>query len=225
MAPTTKPPSTASSTDSSHNDIPASPTVAIHTTGASRNPPLSPPRPIFLGNGRHSDEQDESAPTTPQPGQQNPFGTPSGSIMGAGDLTPSLSPSSRVQSTGSGFGYFPGGDIASRASGILSVHGRTPSNGANPFSSARSNISGLSSSDGISEMARPNMPNRSSTAIREAFQSPPARPMTFVGSRVGSSANIAGERTIRAPAKRLKSTMLTGEIDKPWTKKKDTIGR
>lgn len=232
--PAIKVPSTASSSDDS---APPSPVIVPKSpvTGSTRQPPLSPPRAIFMtGTGRSDEEaQADSAPTTPGL-HPNPFGTPGAT---PGDQTPTFSASSRVQSSASGFGYFPG-DITTRASGILSVHASTnefggfahtrnasaisTNGGQNPFSSGRSNISGLSSNDGISEVGRPGLPTRASSAIREAFQSPPLRPMTIHGtSRTGSTVQV----NARAPAKRMKSTMLTGEIEKPWTQKKNTVGR
>jgi hypothetical protein len=206
-----KPPSTASSTDASSSSE-------------------SLPMPNV--------EVVDSMPPTPG---QNPFGTPGGSIASRGDMTPTFSTSSRVQSSSSlayGQGYFP--DITTRASGILSVHAsssdlqgfshaRTPSGGApNPFSSGRSNISGLSGASSVGDITelprRQNLPPRTQSAIREAFQSPPPRQMSFLGSAPGSTLNVAGTPS-RAPAKRLKSTMLTGEIEKPWTKNKDKVAR
>jgi hypothetical protein len=221
MAPVTKskiakPPSTASS----DSDSESSPDVQVI---------VSPTMDIA-----------DSAPPTPG-ASGNPFGTPAASIITPGDQTPTLSASSRVPSFAYASGYFPA-DISSRASGILSVHATsttemgglaharnasTLSNGQNPFSSGRSNISGLSngSTGDISEIPRrPGLNNRASTQIREAFQSPPPRMMTFYGSTPGSTTNVSGAPT-RVPAKRLKSTMLTGEIEKPWMKKKDTVAR
>jgi hypothetical protein len=59
------------------------------------------------------------------------------------------------------------------------------------------------------------------TAIREAFQSPPLRALSPIDSAPGSTMHSGGGTPRRAPAKRLRSTMVTGEIEKPWLKNKD----
>jgi hypothetical protein len=191
-------------------------------TGSTRNPPLAPPRPIFMQPGREVDsDEDVSAPQTPA---GNPFGTPAGSMISRGDLSPGLTQSSRVQSTGSGFGYtsyFQPADITMRSSGIVSVGAA-----GNPFSSGRSQISGLSAGDSstdVAETSRAPLSRAPSSMMREAFTSPPPRPVTFsqIGSRTASVANIA----TRPTTKRQKSTMLTGEIEKPWRGRKDTTAR
>jgi hypothetical protein len=201
-----KPRSSSSSSDSGEPQM-----VNRATTGATRNPPLAPPRAIFMQpmRGQESDEE-LSAPNTPN--QANPFGTPAGSIIDG----PPLSPASRVQSSSS-FGYFPQPDIAMRSSGILSVGGAA----GNPFSSGRSQVSGLSavsSMADITEGTRQPLSRAPSSMMREAFTSPPPRPVTFsqAASRHQSVTNLN-----RGQPKRLKSTMLTGEIDKPWRSRKD----
>jgi hypothetical protein len=192
------------------------------TTGTSRGSgDRDPPRATFV-LPRRSDEVDESPAVTPAPQttERNPFSPPG---------TPSIGPS-RVQSTASMPPFYPSPDIIRRSSGILSTgssaidlagHTRSASR-QDPFSSGRSNISGASTGDVVEESRVPGRVG--SSLVREAFASPPLRPLTGVYMQSHNGSTVTAAVAPPKP-KRNKSTMLTGEIEKPWVKEKDTIGR
>jgi hypothetical protein len=82
------------------------------------------------------------------------------------------------------------------------------------------------------ETDRPEAIRRVTSGLREAFAAPPPRPMTLYTSASynGSTANsstIGGKvaPNVPVPSRRLKSTMLNGPIEKPWTEEKDKLKR
>jgi hypothetical protein len=184
------------------------PTPPVITRGSNER------RPTFVLPRRSSDDESSTqGATTPaaQAAGPNPFSPPG---------TPALTASSRVHSSSSIPAFFPSPDIVRRSSGILSQHAAGLTD---PFSSGRSNISSGSAGE-ITEEARPGMsPRTGSSLVREAFASPPLRPLTmYMQSRNGSQ--VTG-MVVPPKVKRAKSTMLTGEVEKPWLKEKDTVGK
>ncbi|KZT30231.1 glycoside hydrolase family 16 protein [Neolentinus lepideus HHB14362 ss-1] len=59
--------------------------------------------------------------------------------------------------------------------------------------------------------------------MRKSFASPPTRPVTIYNTHQGQLSSLMATK-LAAP-KRARSTMLTGEIHKPWLEKKDPLSR
>jgi len=86
---------------------------------------------------------------------------------------------------------------------------------ATGFGNAHQRISAQSSlaSSAIDLQQRPH-----SAAPREAFSSPRPRPMTYTSVNQGTRSRLAKRKLVA-------STMLSGEITKPWVGKKDKAAR
>lgn len=197
------PPSTASSASSSSEAIPPP------ATGSHRDPPLQPPRPLFFidkGKGSTTDiveeerrdpfrSPDTSVPPTPAPGQQ--------------DANP-FSPPASIISVGSV------GTLGDSPHITIAAHSRVQSR-----VSVGSSLRGSSADLPIGP--RPGLGSRVSSQIRDSFMSPPAmmrRTTAF------SESNAASRLSVAAPkSKRMRSSMLVGEIEKPWVGEKDVHGR
>lgn len=113
------------------------------------------------------------------------------------------------------------------AMSIISPGHSTTGSIAGPFTAAGSRTSSfLEIHPRSTGIVRPmssssSMPN--SPGLRKSFASPPTRPVTMYNGNQGHlSALIA---TNLAGPKRAKSTMLTGEIEKPWLGHKDPLAR
>lgn len=75
-------------------------------------------------------------------------------------------------------------------------------------------------SDGAPAGSRPTLTSRTST-VRDSFMSPAPMPR-----RATANLPSASRFSLAAPrSKRLRSSMLTGEIEKPWLTEKDVYGR
>lgn len=69
---------------------------------------------------------------------------------------------------------------------------------------------------------RPTLGSRASSQIRDSFMSPPAMPRRATAFET----NAASRLSVAAPrSKRLRSSMLTGEIPKPWVGERDVYAR
>lgn len=178
-----------------HHDAELSPDVATSTFSAQHRQNSSVSFDITQ-TSRHDTQNPFSTPTTEAP---NPFSPPN-------SVPPSVvSFSMHPETTTSVIpGYSP--DLG--RSPYRDVHQR-----GSAQSSGQNSVIDLRRSD-----TRPVM-----GGIRESFAAPPLRP-SFKHSRTFSSAP-ASIRTKEAARPRTRSTMLTGEIDKPWITKKDTMGR
>lgn len=209
-----------SSSSSSSADVPVS------MTGSRRQPPLQAPKPLFFidrnaeanednvrrdpfrtPTSAHSPEfvtPEESLPSTPRgDGEEatNPFSPPASVIsFSAEHSVPGTGSVHRVHVRDSS------GSVRSEAA-ISRVQSSKQS-----FPSALRH----ESSD-IHELSRSSVP-RVDSMVRSSFMSPPmlSRRTTAFDSRSLVS---------RPTAKRARSTMLTGEIEKPWTKEKNVYVR
>ena len=200
------PPSTMSSASSSSERIPAPPPAA----GASRDPPLQPPRPLFFidkgkGNASSTDIVEEerrdpfrspdiSVPPTPTPGQEasNPF-SPPGSIISVGSI----------------------GTIGDSPHVTISAHSRMQSR-----ISVQSSMRGSTADLPIGP--RPGLSSRASSQIRDSFMSPPI----MTRRNTAFESNVASRLSVAAPkSKRMRSSMLAGTVEKPWVGEKDVYGR
>lgn len=189
------PPSTASSASSSSEAVATLPP----TTGATRDPPLAPPRPLFFidkkGDGVEEERRDPfrtpdgSAPPTPGSQRDNPF-SPPGSVI-----------SMSIDGQG------PGSVLHSRVQSRVSVNSSLRSNPDLPATSA----------------SRPTLAShKSQVQFRDSFMSPPA----MARRTTGYETNVASRLSLSAPrSKRFKSSMLSGTIEKPWVGQKDVYGR
>ncbi|THH31693.1 hypothetical protein EUX98_g2507 [Antrodiella citrinella] len=203
------PPSTASSSGSSTSSL----AVPPPETGSSRDPPLNPPKPLFFIERKPSlaaSETDEvrrdpfrtpdvSAPGTPRSGSiiSNPF-SPAGSVV-------NFSTEQHVT--------------------IASGTNMEPSSSRNATASSRVSVQSAlrnSSTDLNIREVRTGLSSRVNSQIRDSFMSPPvlARRATLHETSGASRLSLAGPRY-----KRTRSTMLTGEIHKPWIGEKDVYAR
>ena len=181
-------PSTTSSASSSTEAI-AQPAV-----GSSRDPPLSPPRPLFFINRRGDGIEEE---------QRDPFRTPDVSAPGTPGTQAADNP------------FSPPGSVISMS--LDGPQGTTTALGSRMQSRVSINSSLRSGPE-----PRPTLGSRVSSQIRDSFMSPPAmsRRATAFESNVASRLSVAAPRS-----KRLRSSMLTGTIEKPWVGERDVYGR
>ena len=185
------PPSIVSSASSSSEAV-ATQQLPAATTGATRDPPLDPPRPLFFIDRRSESNTIEEERRTDR---NDPFRTP--------DLSSPPTPSSQRDNP-----FSPPGSILNGIDGGL--HSRVQS---------RVSVASSVNSSGA-PIGRPGLGSRTST-MRDSFMSP--APMQ---RRTATAIPSASRFSLAAPrSKRLKSTMLTGTIEKPWTTEKDTQGR
>ncbi|EMD36047.1 glycoside hydrolase family 16 protein [Gelatoporia subvermispora B] len=209
-----KPPSTASSTASS--ELSAADRVPASSTGSKRNPPLEPPKPIFfLRQGASAEDvqrdpfltPDASVPATPKSVASNPFSAPSSVISFSAEQT--------LGNTSIAHGHMPQPSSSSYSSEVQL---------SRPGSSRVSVQSALrhSSTDLQVKEVRTGMRNR--VGQRTSMMSPPVLPRraTYFESPTDSRVSVVAARPV---AKRARSTLLTGTIEKPWLSEKDVYGR
>lgn len=183
--------------------------------GSKRQRPLQPPQPLFTNEELRRDPfrtPDVSVPPTPRSGVSNPFSPPASvvnlsseqNMHGMHQSTPTL-PSSP---------YYPFPEPGSAPSS-------RPHTGASRVSSLRNSTTDLH----VREVPRPtgarSRRNSSNAHVRNSFMSPPAMPkrMTLPEGE-GLTTVLQGSRV-----KRHRSTLLTGEVHKPWLTEKDFKGR
>lgn len=220
------PPSTAnSSAASSAEQLPAPPPT---TMGSKRERPLQPPRPLFQLTQQHqgidSTEDvrrdpfrtpDISVPPTPRSGVSNPFSPPASVVNFSADnniLHHNHSSAASIASTS----YFPEPTSSPPAS--------RPHTGASRVS-VHSSLRNSTTDLHIREVTRGIRSRKnSSTHVRSSFMSPPALPRraTFLEGESISSGTLP---VIPRAAKRQRSSMLTGEVIKPWATDRDFYER
>lgn len=195
------PPSTMSSTMSSASSSSEAVSVPPPTTGSSRDPPLSPPRPLFFIDRRVEGVEEE---------RRDPFRTPDGSVPGT--------PGTQVGDNP----FSPPGSVISMsmdAPGTTSLHSRMQSR-VSVNSSMRSNPDlplGSGSGSGTRTLG-----SRVNSQIRDSFMSPPV----MTRRNTAFETNVASRLSVAAPrSKRLRSSMLTGAVEKPWIGEKDVYAR
>ena len=188
------PPSTMSSTMSSASS--SSEAVAAPTTGSLRDPPLSPPRPLFFIDRRLDSGVEEE--------RRDPFRTPDASAPG----TPGTQPDNP---------FSPPGSVISMS---LDPHG--PNSLHSRMQSRVSVTSSLRSSNPELPSGSRTLNSRVSSQIRDSFMSPPV----MTRRQTAFETNVASRLSVAAPrSKRLRSSMLTGTIAKPWIGEKDVYAR
>lgn len=191
------PPSTASSSASSTSSFSGS--AASPETGSRRDPPLSPPKPLFFIDRKASiSEVDEARP--------DPFQTPDASV-------PATPRSGSIISNP----FSPPASVVNLSTSEQHVTIAEP---ANTLKGVPSRVS-VTTDVNIKEV-RSRLSSRVSSQIRDSFMSPPvmAKRATLHDISGASRLSLAGPR-----AKRTRSTMLTGTIHKPWIGEKDVYAR
>ncbi len=175
--------------------------------------PLHPPRPFFLESSGASDPESTATRPPSQPRGSTPGhirtqdrqGSPN-SIVPSGATTPANPFSTPVMETTNLNALTPPASVISFSLGDVAATG---------FGNAHQRISAQSSlaSSAIDLQQRPH-----SAAPREAFSSPRPRPMTYTSVNQGTRSRLAKRKLVA-------STMLSGEITKPWVGKKDKAAR
>ena len=174
--------------------------------------PLHPPRPFFLESSGASDQEGiatrpPSQPRGSTPGHihtQDRQGS-SNSIAPSGATTPANPFSTPVMETVNLNAMTPPASVISFSGDAATIIG---------FGNAHQRISAQSSlSSAFDLQQRPH-----SAAPREAFASPRPRPVTYMSTNQGTRSRLAKRKLVA-------STMLSGEISKPWVGKKDKAAR
>ncbi|TFY58030.1 hypothetical protein EVJ58_g6670 [Rhodofomes roseus] len=210
MSSSSAPSSRASSSHGSASQVPHS------STGSRRHPPLQPPKPLFFVDRTVEEASrdpfrtpahsiaDESVPTTPRSDASNPFSPPASVVTFSAEQTVPGTPGIHHQRVSSG--------------GSDNLH-RPNTNGPQSSSTLR-HAASVPSVPHVQKVLRGSIP-RVDSMVRNSFMSPPimARRATMYD---GCSVS---ETLARPTAKRQRSTMLTGEIEKPWTSDKDVYVR
>ena len=184
--------------------------ASAQSSGDTPGVPLRPPRPFFLEPSGSNDH--ETAPTRPpsQPRgssfghlrQQDRQGS-SISTIPSGATTPANPFSTPVMHAKDAFS--PPASVISFSLGDAAASG---------FGDAHQRMSAQSS---LANSAV-DLQQRVSAVPREAFSSPRPRPVTMFSSNNGTRSRLAKK-------KRPMSTMLSGEISKPWVGTKDKAAR
>ncbi|KAI0925381.1 hypothetical protein AcV7_005639 [Taiwanofungus camphoratus] len=183
-------------------------------TGSNHHPPLQPPKPVFFTDKRQSTMEgsddvrrdpfrtpDASVPGSPKSVESNPFSPPASVISFSAD-----------QSLPGALGLHRSQNSTGPASGALERPlSRHQSSRVSAHSSSRN-----SPDIAVREVSR-GVP-RVDSQVRSSFMSPPALSRRTTGY---------DSRELVAPrgAKRARSTMLMGDIEKPWIKEKDVYAR
>ena len=197
------PPPTASSTNSSTS----SSSLPVAPEPRSARDPLNPPKPLFFLERKVSGVEVEevrrdpfrtpepSVPSTPRSIVSNHFSAPASVVNLSADQHVTIASGTNVEPT----------------------HSRAHSSRVSVHSSLRNSTTELN----IREV-RTGLSSRISSQIRDSFMSPPvlARRATMHDANALSRISVAGPKS-----KRLRSTMLTSKVDKPWVGQKDIYSR
>ena len=203
MSTSSAPSSRASSSHGSASQVPPS------TKGSKRPAPLQPPKPAFF-----IDRSVEEAP-------RDPFRTPARSIV---DESVPTTPRSETSNPFSPPSSVIGFSAEQSVPGTPAIHHQRATSGSDNKGSQPSSILRHASSNpsvaSVHEVRRGLGP-RVDSMIRNSFMSPPA--MARRATMFDASSH--SEALVRPVAKRQRSTLLTGEIEKPWTTDKDVYVR
>jgi hypothetical protein len=193
----------------------SSPKSSIPSPVANPEGTLLPPRPFFLESSGSADHEGTTAgsrlPSQPRGSvsghlrPQDRQGSSISSVISSGAATPANPFSTPVMEATKTFS--PPASVISFSLGDAAATG---------FGDAHRRISAHSS---VANSAV-DLHQRPSTAQREAFSSPRPRPATVV---YASGSNSARSRLARR--KRPASTMLSGDITKPWVGKTEKAAR
>jgi len=163
---------------------------------------LQPPKPLFFIDKKSDGVEEE---------RRDPFRTPDSSVPGT--------PRTQIDNP-----FSPPASVISMSidnpAGGIAAHSRMQSR-VSVNSSMRSNPD-LPSTSGAGSGSRPPLGRTGSTQFRDSFMSPPV----LSRRATGFETNVASRLSVAAPrSKRMRSSMLTSKIEKPWIGEKDVYGR
>lgn len=195
---------------------------------SKRQRPIQPPPPLPTEDLRRDPFRtpDPSVPPTPRSGVSNPFSPPASVV--------NLSSEQHMQGV-----HQPSGSVGSLPyfpfPQPMSAPGSRPHTGASRVS-VQSSLRNSTTDLHVHEVARGTVPgtrSRRSSHVRSSYMSPPALPkratVVFAegdgeGGGGGGVGGVAALQPVRS-AKRFRSSMLTGEVPKPWVTDKDIYER
>ena len=199
---------------------------------SKRQRPIQPPPPLPTEDLRRDPFRtpDPSVPPTPRSGVSNPFSPPASVV----NLSSEQHMQGVHQSSGSvgSLPYFPFPQP-------MSAPGSRPHTGASRVS-VQSSLRNSTTDLHVHEVARGTVPgtrSRRSSHVRSSYMPPPALPeratVVFAegegegaggGGGGGGGGGVVALQPVRS-AKRFRSSMLTGEVPKPWVTDKDIYER
>ena len=191
---------------------------------SKRQRPIQLPPPLPAEDIRRDPFRtpDPSVPPTPRSGVSNPFSPPASVV--------NLSSEQNMQGV-----HHPSGSVGSLPyfpfPQPTSAPGSRPHTGASRVS-VQSSLRNSTTDLHVYEVSRGTVPgtrSRRSSHVRSSYMSPPALPkratVVAEGDGEGVGVGVAALQPIRSSAKRFRSSMLTGEVSKPWVTDKDFYER
>ncbi len=187
-----------------------------------RRRPIQPLSPLPTEDMRQDPFRtpDPSMPATPRSGVSNPFSPPA-SVVNLSSEQNMQGVHQPSESVGS-LPYFPFPHFPQP----MSAPGSRPHTGASRVS-VQSSLRNSATDLHVHETARGTMPgtrSRRNSHVRSSYMSPPAlqkRATVVVEGEGGAGAAVQPIRS----AKRFRSSMLVGEVSKPWITEKDIYER